>query len=79
MEPDFVSCAARIHSDLARGFIKGDVVNFEAYMGCHSFNECKEKGLARIVNRDYVVQPGEIIEIRFNVTPSRTRPVLSVS
>jgi ribosome-binding ATPase YchF (GTP1/OBG family) len=66
---DIVSCAATIHTDLARGFIKGDVVSFEEYMSCHSFNEAKAKGLARLTNRDYVVQPGEIIEIRFNVAP----------
>jgi len=66
---DIVSCAATIHTDLARGFIKGDVVSFEEYMSCHSFNEAKAKGVARLTNRDYVVQPGEIIEIRFNVAP----------
>ena len=65
---DIVSCAARIHTDLARGFIKGDVVSFEEYMSCHSFNDCKARGLARLTDRDYVVQPREIIEIRFNVT-----------
>jgi hypothetical protein len=68
-DSDIVSCAAKIHSDLARGFIKGDVVSFEEYMSCHSFNDCKAKGLARLTDRDYLVQPGEIIEIRFNVTP----------
>ena len=36
-------------------------------MNCHNFNECKSKGVAKMVNRDYVVQPNEIIEIRFNV------------
>ena len=66
---NIVSCAAKIHTDLARGFIKGDVVSFEEYMSCHSFNDCKAKGLARLTGRDYVVQPREIIEIRFNVTP----------
>ena len=62
-----VACAAKIHTDLARGFIKGDVVSFEDYMDCHNFNECKSKGLAKLTDRDYTVQPGEIIEIRFNV------------
>ncbi len=65
---DIVSCAARIHTDLARGFIKGDVLSFESYMNCHSFNEAKAKGVARLVDRDYVVQSGEILEIRFNTT-----------
>ncbi|MBT3237115.1 MAG: DUF933 domain-containing protein [Bdellovibrionales bacterium] len=63
---DIVTCAAKIHSDLARGFIKGDVVAFEDYMNCHSFNECKSKGVAKLVDRDYIVQPNEVIEIRFN-------------
>ncbi len=64
---DIITCAAKIHSDLARGFIKGDVVSFDDYLNCHSFNECKSKGVARVVDRDYIVQPNEIIEIRFNV------------
>jgi len=64
---DIVSCAAKIHSDLARGFIKGDVVGFDEYMDCHNFNECKSKGLAKVIDRDYIVNPGEVIEIRFNV------------
>jgi ribosome-binding ATPase len=64
---DIVSCAAKIHTDLARGFIKGDVVSFDDYMDCHNFNECKSKGLAKLTDRDYTVQPREIIEIRFNV------------
>lgn len=62
-----IDCAAKIHSDLARGFIKGDVVGFDDYMSCHNFNDCKSKGLARLVDRDYIVAPNEVIEIRFNV------------
>jgi len=64
---NIVFCASKIHSDLARGFIKGDVVSYDDYMSCHNFNECKSKGLAKMVDKDYIVQPNEIIEIRFNV------------
>lgn len=64
---EIIACAEKIHSDLARGFIKGDVVSFGDYMNCHNFNDCKSKGLAKLVDRDYIVQPNEIIEIRFNV------------
>ena len=64
---DIVSCASKIHSDLARGFIKGDVVSYDDYMNWHNFNECKSKGVAKMVDRNYIVQPNEIIEIRFNV------------
>ena len=64
---NIVTCAGKIHTDLARGFIKGDVVSFEDYMNCHNFNECKSKRLAKLTDSDYIVQPREIIEIRFNV------------
>ncbi|GAX59938.1 GTPase, probable translation factor [Candidatus Scalindua japonica] len=64
---EIIACAEKIHSDLARGFIKGDVVSFEDYMNCHNFNDCKSKGVAKLVDRDYKVQPNDIIEIRFNV------------
>ena len=67
MGSDIVSCASKIHSDLARGFIKGDVVSYDDYMNWHNFNECKSKGVAKMVDRNYIVQPNEIIEIRFNV------------
>ena len=64
---DIVFCASKIHSDLARGFIKGDVVSYDDYMNCHNFNECKSKGVAKMVDKDYIVKSNEIIEIRFNV------------
>ncbi len=64
---NIVFCASKIHSDLARGFIKGDVVSFNNYMNHHNFNECKSKGVASMVDKDYIVKPNEIIEIRFNV------------
>ncbi len=66
-DSDIVKCAAKIHTDLARGFIKGDVVGFDEYMTCHNFNDCKSKGVAKLVDCDYLVQPGEVIEIRFSV------------
>ena len=64
---DIVTCAGKIHTDLARGFIRGDVVSLDDYMKCHNFNDCKAKNLVRVVEKDYIVQPNEIIEIRFNV------------
>ena len=67
LDSDIVFCASKIHSDLARGFIKGDVVSYDEYMNYHNFNDCKSKGVARVVDKDYIVQPNEIIEIRFNV------------
>ena len=64
---DIIACAAKIHTDLARGFIKGDVVKYQDYLDHHNFNECKAKGVAKMVDKDYIVSPHEIIEIRFNI------------
>lgn len=64
---DIVTCAGEIHTDLARGFIKGDVVSFEDYLNCHNFNAGRKKGLVKVVDRDHIVEENHIIEIRFNV------------
>jgi hypothetical protein len=64
---DIVTCAGRIHTDLARGFIKGDVAGFEDFLRCHNWNDCQRKGLVKVVDRDYIIKFGDIIEIRFNV------------
>ncbi len=64
---DIVTCADRIHTDFARGFIKGDVAGFDDFMSCHNWNDCQRKGLVKVVERDYIINAGDIIEIRFNV------------
>jgi hypothetical protein len=66
-EADIVTCAGKIHTDLARGFIKGDIASFDDYMSCHNWTECQKKGLVKVVDRDYKIQPGDVIEIRFAV------------
>jgi len=64
---DILTCAGKIHTDLARGFIKGDVVSFDDYLQCHNFNDGRKKGLVKVVDRDHVIEDGDVIEIRFNV------------
>lgn len=66
-DADIVTCAGRIHTDLARGFIKGDIASFDDYMSCHNWNDCQKKGLVKVVDRDYTIKPGDIIEIRFAI------------
>ncbi|MFC1515054.1 DUF933 domain-containing protein [Candidatus Omnitrophota bacterium] len=62
-----VEAAGKIHSDLARGFIKAEIVNFDDLMSAHNIQEVRSKGLAKVVDKEYLVQDGDIIEIRFNV------------
>lgn len=62
-----VTCAGKIHSDLARGFIKAEIVSFEDLMGAHSFNDARSKGLTKLVDKDYIIEDETVLEIRFNV------------
>jgi hypothetical protein len=64
---DIVTCAGKIHSDLARGFIRADVVSHIDLLECHNMNDARAKGLVEVVDREYVVRPGDVIEVRFSV------------
>lgn len=64
---DAITCAGRIHSDLARGFIKAELVSFDDLMKSHSFQDARSKGLTKLVDRDFPVPEKTILEIRFNV------------
>ena len=59
--------AGTIHSDMERGFIKAEVVDYEAFVTCGSMAAIREKGLLRIEGRDYLVKDGDVVLIRFNV------------
>jgi ribosome-binding ATPase len=66
-DSDIVTCAGKIHSDLARGFIKADIINYQDFMQVYNMQEARTKGLVKLVDRDYTIHAGDIIEIRFNV------------
>jgi len=70
-DSDIVTCAARIHSDLARGFIKADIISYHDFMQVYNMQEARTKGLVKLVDRDYTIHAGDIIEIRFNVQGQR--------
>ena len=59
--------AGKIHSDLERGFIRAEVVKYEDLEALGNMTRVKEKGLARLEGKDYPVQDGDIMNIRFNV------------
>lgn len=60
-------CAGTIHTDLERGFIRAETVAFDDLMACGSFKAARDKGLLRVEGKDYIVQDGDILTIRFNV------------
>ena len=59
--------AGKIHSDFERGFIRAEVVSYDALVECKSMSAAKEKGLVRSEGKEYVVQDGDVILFRFNV------------
>ena len=59
--------AGKIHTDFERGFIRAEVVSFDALMECGSMVAAKEKSLVRSEGKEYVMQDGDIVLFRFNV------------
>ncbi len=59
--------AGKIHTDMERGFIKAEVINWEALVEVGSFAKAKEMGQIRMEGKNYVVQDGDVITYRFNV------------
>jgi GTP-binding protein YchF len=57
--------AGEIHSDIARGFIRAEVVAYDALVGRGSMAACREHGEVRLEGKEYVVQDGDIINFRF--------------
>lgn len=59
--------AGKIHSDLERGFIRAEVVAYNDLIQAGSYNAAKEKGNVRIEGKEYIVQDGDVVLVRFNV------------
>ncbi|MCE1255239.1 MAG: redox-regulated ATPase YchF [Anaerolineae bacterium] len=59
--------AGEIHSDLQKGFIRAEVVAYNDLIALGDMNEVKGKGKLRLEGKEYIVQDGDILNIRFNV------------
>ncbi len=57
--------AGKIHTDMQKGFIRAEVVAYHDLMAAGDFHHARERGLVRLEGREYVVQDGDIIHIRF--------------
>ena len=64
---DAVTCAGKIHTDLARGFIKAEIVSQAELMTAHNFKDAGAKGLTKLVDSDFPVPEKTVLDIRFNV------------
>lgn len=62
-----VDAAAKIHTDISRGFIRAEIVSYDDLVELGSMTAAKEKGLVRLEGKDYIMQDGDIVNFRFNV------------
>ena len=60
--------AGKIHSDIQRGFIKAEVVSYDDLIKEGSMVATKEKGLVRSEGKEYIMQDGDIVLFKFNVS-----------
>jgi ribosome-binding ATPase YchF (GTP1/OBG family) len=62
-----LDAAGTIHSDIARGFIRCEVIRWRDLVECGSRAEVAKRGLQRLEGKDYVVEDGDVLNIRFNI------------
>jgi ribosome-binding ATPase len=62
-----LDAAATVHTDLARGFIRCEVIRWDDLVAAGSHAEAARAGLQRLEGKTYVVQDGDVLNIRFNV------------
>ena len=62
-----LECAGTIHTDLARGFIRAEVVSYQDLMAAGSQSAARSMGKVRLEGKDQVIQDGDVIVVRFNV------------
>ncbi len=59
--------AGEIHTDLQKGFIRAEVCAYQDLIDLGGLSEARGKGKLRLEGKEYIVQDGEIVHIRFNV------------
>jgi ribosome-binding ATPase YchF (GTP1/OBG family) len=62
-----LEAAESIHTDIARGFIRCEVIRWDDLVETGSHAEAARRGLQRLEGKTYVVEDGDVINIRFNV------------
>ena len=56
-----------IHTDFERGFIRAEVIRWDDLLELRSWSKARDAGKLRVEGKDYVVEDGDVLEIRFNV------------
>jgi ribosome-binding ATPase YchF (GTP1/OBG family) len=61
-----LDAAATVHTDFARGFIRCEVIHWADFDACGSRAEAAKRGVQRLEGKDYVVEDGDLLQIRFS-------------
>jgi GTP-binding protein YchF len=61
------NAAGVIHSDIERGFIRAEIVNYSELLRAGSYATAREQGVLRLEGKDYIMQEGDVVNFRFNV------------
>jgi GTP-binding protein YchF len=64
---DALTAAGKIHTDIARGFIRAEVCRYEDLAEAGSLKEVRSRGKLRLEGKQYVVRDGDVIHFNFNV------------
>jgi hypothetical protein len=64
-----LDAAAAVHSDIARGFIRAEVIRWDDLVAAGSHAEAARRGLQRLEGKGYVVEDGDVLNIRFSPPP----------
>jgi len=62
-----VEAAGKVHTDMARGFIRAEVVAFDDLAEAGSMQEAQHRGKVRLEGKEYPVRDGDVIRFRFSV------------
>jgi ribosome-binding ATPase YchF (GTP1/OBG family) len=62
-----LDAAASIHSDIAQGFIRAEVIRWNDLVEAGSHAEAAKRGLQRLEGKSYIVEDGDVLNIRFNL------------
>jgi ribosome-binding ATPase YchF (GTP1/OBG family) len=68
-----LDAAATVHSDIARGFIRCEVIRWDDLVAAGSHAEAARRGLQRLEGKAYVVQDGDVLNVRFS--PAKSGPL----
>lgn len=66
-DDNIITAAGKVHTDMARGFISAEVVNFEEWQKAGSFKNARQEGKVRLEGKTYLVKDGDIVQFKFNV------------